>query len=213
MSKNTIIEFKAAAEQFRNRQQHSQDSLEEDLSEEEDLEEEDLEEEDLEEEDLEEEDLEEEDLEEEETYSESTDPESKQIALYMSKDVKIYFSHIEIDNHIHAISYIASTKRIEKKPPIYECMLSMGFVVISILALITYLVMGKLKLGLLAVVYLSMILIAFLTLSIICQQLKSTFSLELYNFQGEVVDKISTLSKSVVGKIEKALKTAIAARA
>ncbi len=193
MYKNKIIELKAAAEKFRKRQRPYVAQPEEFTD-----------------------DLDEDDLDEEYPLCEPTLKKSTSIkaipTLYSSKDVKIFISHIEVDNLTYAISYIASIKRIEKKPPIYECMLSMGFIIISLVALVTYLVLGKLKLGLLAVSYLSLILIAFLVLSIICQELRSTYFLELYNFNGEVVERISSLSKSTVSKIEKAIKTAIAAK-
>ena len=133
-------------------------------------------------------------------------PPAQATYIYSSKDVKVTLSYIEIDNFTYSIRSICSIKRIEVKPPKQECWISIGFVLIAAVTLFTYLLIGALGVSALSLSFLSITLVVLFLLSVLCQELKSSFTLELYNFEGKLIDKICVLSKKSVSALEKALK-------
>ncbi len=129
--------------------------------------------------------------------------------LYAAEDIKVSASHIEIDEHIYVLSYIAATRRTEKPLPKNECILSLAFTSIALFVLIIYIFIGKLKFGLAAVIYLSLALLAFMAVYLICKQMKARYTLEFRNFNGELIDTINRSTRGAIAELEEAVKQAI----
>ncbi|MCB1754611.1 MAG: hypothetical protein KDJ38_03760 [Gammaproteobacteria bacterium] len=131
-------------------------------------------------------------------------------AYFFDEDgIKVSATHIEFGKYTYVLKYLAAIKRSEKKPSRKECQLAIVFTIIALLTLLIYIFIGQLKFGLGAVVYLSFGLLAFLVSSLVCKQMKASYTLTFSNAQGELIKSVTGRDKQFILRLEKAVKEAI----
>lgn len=127
------------------------------------------------------------------------------------RKIRVTSTHIEFGKHTYVLKYLSAMKRSKKKPPLNakECQLTIAFTAVALAALLIYIFIGQLKFGLAAVVYLSLGLLALLVSSIVCSQMKTSYTLKFSDAQGEGIDTVTSYDNKFILRLEAAVKQAI----
>lgn len=124
--------------------------------------------------------------------------------------IRVTSSRIEIGKFTYRLKFLAAIQRIDKDPPKRECVAALSVSALALLALIIYIFVGRLQFGFMAVILLSVGLLAFAIAGFVCQQMKGRYTLKFKNAQGDEMKSVTKHNKQLISRLEKAVKTAIA---